>query len=168
MKYSGSPYKDFLKGINKHVTIDITDSKAIQSVMEDLKQSIVKLGKDITDVFGEELRAYGEEVCKQEVPVDTGALRDSITSSYKDGVITISAGTDHALFVEFGTGINGEMSLSFSDSGAEAYPGMNVLDWKYDYRDIGWIGHEANPFMYRTAKAMQEYAPKLLKEIMER
>lgn len=36
-------------------------------------------------------------------PVDTGALRDSITSQIEGDVITISAGTDYALFVEMGT-----------------------------------------------------------------
>jgi putative aminopeptidase FrvX len=62
----------------------------------------------------------------------------------------VSAGTDHAMFQEFGTGIVGA-----GLTGEETYPG-DTSGWVYDYKGQKWKGHKSNHFMYDAAKKMEE------------
>ncbi len=64
----------------------------------------------IAEILGEGIEkvlfAGGERACemaKEICPVDTGTLRDSISVSVGDNRAEISANTDYASYVEFGT-----------------------------------------------------------------
>ena len=76
-----------------------------------------------------------EDAAKGYCPVDTGALRDSITSSVDDSgktvVGTVSVGMPYAAYVEYGTGIRGS-----SSAGAGAGP-----------YSTSWPGQAAQPFL---------------------
>lgn len=152
MGYSGTPTQDFLSKKNKVVHISLNDSSS-------LKEALFKdLGREVVSQVAsrmETLCQSGEEFAKFMCPVDTGELAESITHEVTvegnkiHGVI--SAGTDHAMFVEFGTGIRGNGT----------YPG-DASNWTYDYKDQNWKGQPANPFMFRTAEYLENNASKIL------
>ena len=149
MKYSGTPTQDFLQGKNKKVKINLNN-------VESIRKSITILGgtaDEIKQALYEEVERVcqiGEDTAKAKVHVKSGALKNSIKHKTKilkkriHGVV--SAGTDHAMFHEFGTGIRGAMS---------EYPG-ELTGWVYDYKNQDWVGHPCNPYMYEAAKKMEE------------
>lgn len=159
MKYSGS-------GWGK-ITIE-ADSKVIDKAIEN---AVKHLTKDILDEIGKAICEFGVETAKAEAPKDTGALRDSIRGSYKDGVVTITAGTDHSLFVEFGTGIVGKGTYP-EDANVYEYDVHNhgALGWTYKLGDkyIHTIGHIADPYMYRTLKKIDENINRIIKDTLKR
>ncbi len=70
-----------------------------------------------------------EETAKGYCPVETGALRDSITSSVDDSgktvVGSVSPNMPYAAYVEFGTGIAGSESAGAGAGPySETWPGM--------------------------------------------
>ena len=148
MKYSGSPTQDFLSGKPKKVTINLNDSNSIGKSVSVLGGTADAIKQAIYEEV-ERLCQIGEDEAKAKVHVDSGELRDSITHTVKQTKKkvkgTVSAGTDHAMFHEFGTGLIGEGT----------YPG-DSSGWVYDYKNQNWQGHKANPFMYEAAKRMEE------------
>lgn len=148
MKFSGSPTADFLNGKPKKVTIKLGDSTSIAKSMDLLNKTVDDIKQAMYDEV-ERLCQIGEDEAKAKVHVDSGELRDSITHKVKKtkkkikGVV--SAGTDHAMFQEFGTGLVGEGT----------YPG-DTSGWVYDYKGQNWQGHKSNHFMYDAAKKMEE------------
>ena len=149
MKYSGSPTQDFLNGRPKKVKINLNDSNSIGKSMSILGGTADAIKEAIYEEV-ERLCQIGEDEAKARVHVKSGDLKGSITHKVKKSKRkikgTVSAGTDHAMFHEFGTGLIGR------DSG---YPG-DTSGWVYDYKNQEWQGHEANPFMYEAAKRMEE------------
>ena len=76
------------------------------------------------------------DTAKSYVPVDTGELQDSIEAQEPvlDGATAsaaVTAGTDHAFFVEYGTGIRGAASAGAGDGPYSAT----------------WQGMPAQPYM---------------------
>ncbi|MBR2493274.1 MAG: HK97 gp10 family phage protein [Paludibacteraceae bacterium] len=149
MKFSGSPTADFLNGKPKKVTIKLGDSTSIAKSMDLLNKTVDDIKQAMYDEV-ERICQVGEDEAKAKVHVDSGELRDSITHKVKKskkkikGVV--SAGTDHAMFQEFGTGLVGKDSN---------YPG-DTSGWVYDYKNQDWKGHKSNHFMYDAAKKMEE------------
>lgn len=148
MKFSGSPTADFLNGKPKKVKISLNDSVSIGKSMNLLNKTVDEIKQAMYDEV-ERLCQIGEDEAKAKVHVDTGALQSSIKHKVKKGKKKIkgvvSAGTDHAMFQEFGTGLVGEGT----------YPG-DVQGWVYDYKGQNWQGHKSNHFMYDAAKKMEE------------
>lgn len=72
-------------------TVRIEDWNPVDDFNFDLTEEMIEIGKLIT----EEARA----AC----PVDTGTLRDSIEFTSDDKSASISANTNYASFVEYGT-----------------------------------------------------------------
>ena len=82
-------------------------------------------------------------------PVDKGDLVASIHTqsvAVEGTMVTgvVVADSDHAMFVEFGTGVRGE--------GTYPYPlpdtGVPITgSWIYDYKAQNWQGHAAQPYM---------------------
>ena len=148
MKYSGSPTQDFLTGKPKKVTINLNDSNSIGKSINILGGTADAIKQAIYEEV-ERICQIGEDEAKARVHVKSGALKESIThdvKKYKHKIKgTVSAGTDHAMFHEFGTGLIGEGT----------YPG-DTSGWVYDYKNQNWQGHKANPFMYEAAKRMEE------------
>ena len=149
MKYSGSPTQDFLSGKPKKVTINLNDSNSIGKSINILGGTADAIKQAIYEEV-ERICQIGEDEAKARVNVKSGDLKKSIThkvKKYKRKIKgTVSAGTDHAMFHEFGTGLIGR------DGG---YPG-DASGWVYDYKGQEWQGHKANPFMYEAAKKMEE------------
>lgn len=153
MKYSGSPTQDFLSGKPKKVTINLNDSNSIGKSINILGGTADAIKQAIYEEV-ERICQIGEDEAKAKVPVDNGDLQESITHKVKKTKKkikgTVSAGTDHAMFQEFGTGLVGA-----GLTGEEKYPG-DTSGWVYDYKNQKWKGHKSNHFMYDAAKRMEE------------
>lgn len=104
--------------------------------------------------------------------VDTGGLRNSITTNVKEtsqGITaTVSTNMEHASYVEFGTGKKGEAS------GGDKYPGpisYKQDKWLANIPDIGvrWTeGQAAQPFMYPALKNNEELVKKNIASDLEK
>jgi HK97 gp10 family phage protein len=153
MKFSGSPTADFLNGKPKKVTIKLGDSTSIAKSMDLLNKTVDDIKQAMYDEV-ERICQVGEDEAKAKVHVDNGDLQESITHKVKKTKRkikgTVSAGTDHAMFQEFGTGLVGA-----GKTGEETYPG-DTSGWVYDYKGQKWKGHKSNHFMYDAAKKMEE------------
>lgn len=123
--------------------------------VEKLLNKLDRLGGNSEEVLYKSLQKQGELVkseAKTLCPVDTGDLRKSIrkrTKRYKGKIISsVYTNSDHAAYVEFGTGIRGEASNTNS----------NVeVAYKQD-----WNGIEAQPYLYPALKNQED---KIMKNI---
>lgn len=92
---------------------------------------------------------------KENCPVDTSILRESIHSFVEDNGDVISAGSatseSYAAYVEFGTGQKGDTE---TPKGYES-PGHPLDDELGIVRKTEWSGHVAQPFMYPGMKAVE-------------
>lgn len=149
MKYSGNPYGDFLNGKPKKVKINLNNVDSINKSINILGATADEIKKALYEEV-ERVCQIGEDVAKEKVHVDSGALQSSIThkvTKQKKKIHgEVSAGTDHAMFQEFGTGLIGQDSN---------YPG-DVEGWVYDYKGQKWQGHKSNHFMYDAAREMEK------------
>lgn len=128
--------------------------------------------------FLEKMLEYGLEVSKTKIielgAIDSGELKSSLAYTlYKEGNKGILF-TDcrHACFVEFGTGIRGSEN---------PHP---TLPWAYDtngHGDDGWYyydteqgrirftkGMPSRPFLYETAKELENHAVEIAREVFAR
>lgn len=141
--YRGQPTKQYERGTMMRATVSGLNEtfNALMSVAEKIGENKNKLVENI--IFD------GVMIAKEEVPVDTGELRDSIHGELNpDGTKgAIVAGTDHALFVEFGTGLRGQATSPITNK---------LVNYVYDYHERGWKGNVANPFMHRTAVRLRD------------
>lgn len=74
-----------------HISVDATDLFDISAIERAVSKEIEDTAQDV------------EMTAKQLVPVDTGALRGSITASGSGLSYDITASTDYARHIEFGT-----------------------------------------------------------------
>jgi hypothetical protein len=138
-----------------------------------------------TNELVEALTEYGVEVAKAQVRQlvnpdgenmwSTGQLEDSITGVFDpaSGVGVIKTDLWYAVYVEFGTGIVGEQQphpdpiewqYDSNDRGIEGW-------WYYNDRDHKWHhtwGYMSRPFMYNTAKILQDDYMEIAKEVFKR
>ena len=101
----------------------------------------------------ETVQAQAKELC----PVDTGDLRGSIKEEVKvsgsEVTGVVSTNSDHATYIEFGTGKVGENTPV-----ADKYPGDLAYKqdkWKGNIPDVGWrwiAGQPAQPYLYPALK----------------
>ena len=125
--------------------------------VERLLKKLDKLGGNSEEVLYKTLQKQGELVkseAKTLCPVDTGDLRKSIrksTKRYKGKIVArVYTNSDHAAYVEFGTGKRGEASNTNS----------NVeVTYKQD-----WSGMEAQPYLYPALKNNEDRVMKNIKE----
>ena len=141
IRYSGIPSLQYLTGQNMIISIDGL-STAYNKLMKIADKVEVEKDKLI-----ENLVFDGVVIAKEEVPVDTGELRDSIHGEITDKGGSIIAETDHCIFVEFGTGIRGRNTSPI---------GGDNVDYIYDIHKREWKGNKANPFMHRTAVRLMD------------
>lgn len=152
------------------------------NVNEAVKE-LEKYKKSLKGKVNEFLKAmieYGVEISKAKIielgAVDDGELLNSLSGKlYKEGNKGIIF-TDclHACFVEFGTGVQGAVS-----------PHPNPIDtWEYDtngHGEDGWYyydekqgrirftkGMPSRPFMYETAKELEQRAVEIAREVFSR
>lgn len=141
--------------------------------------------------LAEELSERGVEIARVQIAdldaIFTGELIQSIHSEYKDSskygaVFAVVADSEHAVFVEFGTGQRGEDK-------PYPYPLPNGISWDYNVgktirqnpetgryywfypgKDGKWHyteGMPSRPFMYQTSLELQKEVVKIAKEIFK-
>lgn len=170
----------------KKITITLSQ-KSIQDAISQIKA----YQNDLTykcQLLAEKLAEKGVEIAQTYIAsldaTFTYELNSSIRAEYKGsakggGIWAVVAGTDHAMFVEFGTGIVGKRS---------PYPGKlpEGVDWQYasgkTIRQLadgryGWFyqddngewwfteGMPSKPFMYYTAIQLQDIVAETAKEV---
>lgn len=162
-------------------TVDLSNRGSIVSALSGFVRATINEKKllDMTNEFVSTLVEEGASVAQANCPSDTGALRESIThfteTKGSKVVGTVSAGTQHAAFVEYGVGV----------VGAGSYPGELPPEWNYSSgkhidEKGGWVyydatrnqfrythGNEAKPFMYEASKYMERRAESLAKEVLK-
>lgn len=129
--------------------------------VERLLKKLDKLGGNSEEVLYKTLQKQGELVkseAKTLCPVDTGDLRKSIrksTKRYKGKIVArVYTNSDHAAYVEFGTGKRGETSNTNS----------NV---EVTYKQ-NWSGIEAQPYLYPSLKNNEDRVMKNIKENLKK
>ena len=172
----------------KKITINLSQ-KSIQDAISQIKA----YQNDLTykcQLLAEKLAENGVEIARLQLAdldaIFTTELISSVHAEYKGsvkggGIWAVVAGTDHAMFVEFGTGIVGKRS---------PYPGKlpDGIDWRYAsgktirqladgrygwfYQDDGgewWFteGMSSRPFMYYTSIQLRDIVVKTAREVFD-
>lgn len=170
----------------KKITINLSQ-KSIQDAISQIKA----YKNDLTykcQLLAGKLSERGVEIARLQLAdldaIFTTELISSVHAEYKGsvkggGIWAVVAGTDHAMFVEFGTGIVGKRS---------PYPGKlpEGVDWQYAsgktirqladgrygwfYRDDNgewWFteGMPSRPFMYYTSIQLRDIVVKTAREV---
>jgi len=152
--------------------------REIDRLIKDIKQYKRELTEKVNLLIGE-LTDYGVEVAKAQVRElgawYTGELESSITGYFSPsvGVGIIKAGAPYAVYVEFGTGVVGK-----------SQPHPSPDDWRYDineHGESGWwyfndyTGHPqwtkgmpSRPFMYNTARELENACERIAREVFGR
>jgi hypothetical protein len=152
--------------------------REIDRLIKDIKQYKRELAEKVNLLIGE-LTDYGVEVAKAQVRElgawYTGELESSIEGYFSPsvGVGIIKAGAPYAVYVEFGTGVVGK-----------SQPHPSPDDWRYDineHGESGWwyfndyTGHPqwtkgmpSRPFMYNTARELENACERIAREVFGR
>lgn len=104
------------------------------------------------------------ELSQSLVPVDTEELKASgKVIEAEDTEKTVRGGVrytaDHAMFVEFGTGVRGRGTYPYTlpNTGAPI-----TGTWVYDYKGVNWPGHVAQPYIRPAFDEMTDKARDIL------
>lgn len=152
--------------------------KDIGRVIKDIEKYKRELTEKV-NLLIEELTDYGVQVAKAQVRElgawYTGELESSIEGYFSPsvGVGIIKAGAPYAIYVEFGTGIVGK-----------SQPHPSPDNWRYDinnHGDRGWWyfndntgrmqwtkGMPSRPFMFNTARKLEEDCKEIAREVFGR
>lgn len=130
--------------------------------IETLLKKLNKLGGNVEETLYKSIQKQGELVkgeAKLLCPVDTGDLRKSIYKKTKREkgkiVATVSTNSDHAAYVEFGTGKVGERT----NKNTKVNVSYKQDKWLANIPDVGlrWIeGQAAQPYLYPALKNNEE------------
>lgn len=163
------------------IKIDPFDNKSVKTAIKELEQYQKQLEKRCKQLVVE-LANHGVEIAKATIaglPYSTGDLESSIYAIYdeKSRCAMIKADSEHAVFVEFGTGIAGEGTYPNSDYlsiaqqfGWQGYyvGGENNCEFTTKNGQQGWItkmnngqyffteGQEAKHFMDDAFRSIVE------------
>lgn len=143
--------------------------------LESLLKKLNSLGGNVEETVYKSMQRQGQLVkddAQDSVSVDTGDLKKSIYRETKKikGKITVRVYTnsDHAAYVEFGTGKKGETT-----SVEDKYPGplsYKQDKWLVDIPDVGyrWIeGQPAQPYLYPALKNNEDRIIKNIRQDIE-
>ena len=100
-----------------------------------------------------------ENDAKLKCPVDTGALRSSITSEVEGDVGMVGTNVEYAPYVEFGTGL-------FSSKG----DGRTDVPWRYRTADGKWhttSGQQPQPYLQPALQQNKTRIEKLFKDAIK-
>ena len=152
--------------------------KEINRAIREIEKYKAELNAKVSRLI-EALTDYGVEVAKAQVRElgawYTGELESSIEGYFSPsvGVGIIKAGAPYAVYVEFGTGVVGSGSPHPAPAGwrydvnAHGESGW----WYYNDRDgkMHWTkGMPSRPFMYNTARELEQECVKIAKEVFSR
>ena len=130
--------------------------------IETLLKRLNSLGGNVeetlyTSIAKQAMMVQGE--AKELCPVDTGDLRNSIkvnTKKNKNKIVgTVSTNSDHAAYVEFGTGKVGERT----NKNTNVNVSYKQDKWLANIPDVGprWVeGQPAQPYLYPALKNNEE------------
>lgn len=161
--------------------------KSIQDAIKQLRDYQNSLEYKCS-LLAQKLAERGVEIARMQIvsldAVFKSDLIDSIQAEYKgkvDGgsVCAVVAGTDHAVFVEFGTGIIGSESPypgKLPDGVSWQYASGKTIrqlvdgryGWFYPGDDGKWYfteGMPSRPFMYNTSLELQRIVVEVAKEV---
>lgn len=130
--------------------------------LDSLLKKLNKLGGNIDEVLTQSIGQQTKLVqgdAKDLCPVDLGDLRNSIKGTvkkYKGRIVgVVSTNSDHAAYVEFGTGKVGERTNKNNKVNAS----YKQDKWLVNIPDVGprWIeGQPAQPYLYPALKNNEE------------
>ena len=148
--------------------------KSIQNAIRELRAYQNSLTYKC-QLLAEKLAEKGVEIARVQIAdldaIFTSELISSVHAEYEGstkggGIWAVIAGTDHAAFVEFGTGIVGQQS---------PYPGKTIhqisdgrYGWFYQDDNGDWWfteGMPSRPFMYLTANELRQIVTQTAKEV---
>ena len=173
----------------KKITINALSKSSIENAIKQLRA----YQNDLTykcQLLAEKLAENGVEIARVQIAdldaIFTSELLSSIHAEYKGStkggsVWSVVAGTDHAMFVEFGTGIVGKQSPypgEFQDGVSWEYASGKTIrqladgryGWFYKDDDGQWWfteGMPSRPFMYYTSIQLRDIVVKTAKEVFE-
>lgn len=171
----------------KKITINALSKSSIENAIKQLRA----YQNDLTykcQLLAEKLAEKGVEIARVQIAdldaIFTSELLSSIHAEYKGStkggsVWSVVAGTDHAMFVEFGTGIVGKQSPytgELPDGVSWEYASGKTIrqladgryGWFYKDDDGQWWfteGMPSRPFMYYTSIQLREIVVKTAKEV---
>lgn len=138
--------------------------------LDSLLKKLNKLGGNVEEVL---IQSIGKQTklvqgdAKDLCPVDLGDLRDSIKMKVKVTnqkiVGIVYTNSDHAAYVEFGTGRVGERT----NKNTKVNVSYKQDKWKVNIPDVGvrWIeGQSAQPYLYPALKNNEERIIENIKE----
>lgn len=174
--------------MGKNISVDVFSKRSIQAAIKELEKYRDSLEYKAR-LLAEKLSEKGVEIARVQIAdldaIFTGELLESIhneyVESFKGGaVFAVVAGTDHAFFVEFGTGQMGKDSpypyplpqgISWNYATGKTIR-QNAKTgryyWFYPGRDGLWHyteGMPARPFMYQTSLELQQIVAEVAKEV---
>lgn len=130
--------------------------------LDSLLKKLNKLGGNIDEVLTQSIGQQTKLVqgdAKDLCPVDLGDLRNSIKGNvkkYKGRIVgVVSTNSDHAAYVEFGTGKVGERT----NKNNKVNVSYKQDKWLVNIPDVGprWIeGQPAQPYLYPALKNNEE------------
>ena len=173
----------------KKITINALSKSSIENAIKQLRA----YQNDLTykcQLLAEKLAENGVEIARVQIAdldaIFTSELLSSIHAEYKGStkggsIWSVVAGTDHAMFVEFGTGIVGKQSPypgGLPDGVSWEYASGKTIrqladgryGWFYKDDDGQWWfteGMPSRPFMYYTSIQLREIVVKTAKEVFE-
>lgn len=173
--------------MGKTININLFDPKSIQAAVKALKDYENSLEYKCR-LLAEILAEKGVEIARVQIAyldaVFTSELLQSIHSEYvgsvKGGSVwAVVAGTDHAAFVEFGTGVVGKQSpypYQLPEGVAWQYASGKTIrqltdgryGWFYPSDDGKWYfteGMPSRPFMYLTAIEIRDIVSQTAKVV---
>lgn len=166
-------------------TLSVSSIRNLQKELEKYKDSLTYKAR----LLAERLAELGVEIARVQIAeldaIFTGELIESVHSEYKNSseygaVFAIVVDSDHAAFVEFGTGSRGEdhpypyplpegVSWDYNTGKTIRYNAVKgTYYWFYPGKDGVWHyteGMQARPFMYLTSLELQKDVVDIAKEI---
>lgn len=168
-------------------TLSVLSIKQLQKDLEKYRDSLTYKAR----LLAERLSERGVEIARVQIAdldaIFTGELIQSLHSEYKGGtqygaIFAIATDSDHAAFVEFGTGQRGEdrpypyplpEGVSWDYNVGKTIRKNAVTGryyWFYPGQDGLWHyteGMPARPFMYLTSMELIREVPKIAKEVFK-
>lgn len=120
------------------------------------------------DEIAKRLSERGAVIAREEAPADTGELRASIYAIHDRRSGQVVAASDHAAFVEFGTGIVGSRSPHPTLPWAYDVNGHGEAGWWYPkYGEWKWTaGQPAKAYMLKAARRLSDEAGEIAKGVL--
>ena len=118
-------------------SVDITDNRA------EFKEALERATARALEIIGGKIETYAKGLC----PVDTGALRNSITHAVEDDTVLAGSAISYAPYIELGTGKEYQPPPEWMENNAERGRGLDR--WFYKDAEGNWhVGYPQKPRPY--------------------